>query len=90
MKTFLMHGIAAVLLLAGTAAHAISLGFYEGELLRRVDPKHRTLGQVFDDEIRKPLGIDAYIRVPETLPSARIALITNYQLLKKGYLVQPE
>ena len=27
MKTFLMHGIAAVLLLAGTAAHAISLGF---------------------------------------------------------------
>ncbi len=28
------------------AYHAISLGFYEGELIRRVDPAHRTLGQV--------------------------------------------
>lgn len=55
------------------AYHAISLGFYEGELIRRVDPDHRSLGQVFDDEIRKPLGIDAYIRVPEEIPSARIA-----------------
>src|SRR5687767_5191811 len=24
--------------------HAVTLGFYEGELLRRVDPRHRTLG----------------------------------------------
>lgn len=29
------------------AYHAISLGFYEGELIRRVDPRGRTLGQVF-------------------------------------------
>src|SRR6185436_10455039 len=34
---------------AGTrqAYHAITLGFYQGELLRRVDPQHRTLGQFF-------------------------------------------
>jgi hypothetical protein len=31
--------------------HALTLGFYEGELLRRVDPKHRSLGQFFEDEI---------------------------------------
>lgn len=55
------------------AYHAISLGFYEGELIRRVDPQHRTLGRVFDDEIRKPLGIEAYIRVPESIPSQSIA-----------------
>ena len=38
------------------AYHAITLGFYEGELLRRVDPQHRSLGQFFQDEIATPLG----------------------------------
>ena len=33
------------------AYHALTLGFYEGELLRRVDPQHRSLGQFFQDEI---------------------------------------
>ena len=55
------------------AYHAISLGFYEGELIRRVNPAHRTLGQVFDEEIAAPLGLDFYIRVPESIPDARIA-----------------
>jgi CubicO group peptidase (beta-lactamase class C family) len=27
--------------------HALTLGFFEGELLRRVDPQHRSLGQFF-------------------------------------------
>ena len=47
------------------AYHAITLGFYEGELLRRVDPQHRSLGQFFQDEIATPLALDAYIRVPD-------------------------
>ncbi len=55
------------------AYHAISLGFYEGELIRRVDPAHRTLGRVFAEEIAAPLGLDFYIRVPESLPDARLA-----------------
>ena len=29
------------------AYHAISLGFYEGELVRRIDPRHRSLGRFF-------------------------------------------
>ncbi len=33
------------------AYHAISLGFYEGELVRRIDPRHRSLGRFFDEEI---------------------------------------
>ena len=41
-----------------TAYHALSLGFFEGELLRRVDPQHRSLGQFFQDEIATPLGLD--------------------------------
>ena len=57
------------------AYHALSLGFYEGELLRRIDPQHRSLGQFFQDEIASPLGLDVYIRLPETIPNARLATL---------------
>jgi CubicO group peptidase (beta-lactamase class C family) len=57
------------------AYHALSLGFYEGELLRRVDPRHRSLGQFFQDEIASPLGLDVFIRLPETIPNSRLAPI---------------
>src|SRR5687767_8903077 len=56
------------------AYHAISLGFFESELLRRVDPRHRSLGRFFEDEIAKPLGLDFYIRLPESIPDARLAV----------------
>src|SRR6185436_5467855 len=55
------------------AYHALTLGFYEGELLRRVDPQHRSLGQFFQDEIAVPLGEEVYIRLPETIPNSRLA-----------------
>ena len=55
------------------AYHALTLGFYEGELLRRVDPQHRTLGQFFQDEIASPLGLDVYVRLPEWIPNSRLA-----------------
>jgi CubicO group peptidase (beta-lactamase class C family) len=57
------------------AYHALTLGFYEGELLRRVDPKHRSLGQFFQDEIATPLGLDVYIRLSEDIPNSRLATI---------------
>ena len=57
------------------AYHALTLGFYEGELLRRVDPCHRSLGQFFHDEIATPLGEDVYIGLPETIPNSRLATI---------------
>jgi CubicO group peptidase (beta-lactamase class C family) len=55
------------------AYHAITLGFYEGELLRRIDPAHRSLGRFFDDEIAVPLGLDLYLRLPASLPDERLA-----------------
>ena len=55
------------------AYHAISLGFYEGELLRRVDPTHRSLGRFFAEEIAAPLRLDVHIRLPESIPDARLA-----------------
>ena len=58
------------------AYHAMTLGFYEGELLRRVDPRHRSLGQFFQDEIATPLRLDVYLRLPEEIPNARLATLS--------------
>jgi CubicO group peptidase (beta-lactamase class C family) len=57
------------------AYHALTLGFYEGELMRRVDPGHRTLGQFFHEEIAARLGEDVYIRLPEEIPNSRLAVL---------------
>ena len=57
------------------AYHALTLGFYEGELMRRIDPRHRSLGQFFYDEIAVPLGESVYIRLPEEIPNARLAVL---------------
>jgi CubicO group peptidase (beta-lactamase class C family) len=65
------------------AYHAITLGFYENELLRRVDPQHRTLGQFFQDEIASRLGEEFYIRLPEELSDSRLATIESVGLLKR-------
>jgi CubicO group peptidase (beta-lactamase class C family) len=64
------------------AYHAISLGFYEGELLRRIDPLHRSLGQFFQDEIASPLGLDFYIRLPEGIPDSRFATLVSPTFLE--------
>ena len=64
------------------AYHAITLGFYENELLRRLDPRHRSLGQFFQDEIASPLGLDVYLRLPEDVPNAQLAAITRPTLLE--------
>jgi CubicO group peptidase (beta-lactamase class C family) len=63
------------------AYHAITLGYYESELLRRIDPQHRSLGQFFQDEIAAPLGLDFYIRLPESIPNSRLAVLARPSLL---------
>jgi CubicO group peptidase (beta-lactamase class C family) len=59
------------------AYHAISLGYYESELLRRIDPQRRSLGRFFQDEIATRLGLDVYIRLPESIPDSRLATISR-------------
>ena len=59
------------------AYHAITLGFYEGELLRRVDPQHRSLGQFFQDEIATPLRLNFYIGLPESIPDSQLAPLVD-------------
>ena len=62
---------------ARQAYHAITLGFYQNELIRRIDPQQRSLGQFFQDEIASPLGIDFYIRLPESVPDSRLATLES-------------
>jgi CubicO group peptidase (beta-lactamase class C family) len=59
--------------------HGISLGWYEGELIRRVDPEHRSLGRFFQEEIAQPLGLEFYIGLPSTVPDSRVAEIKAFR-----------
>jgi CubicO group peptidase (beta-lactamase class C family) len=71
------------------AYHAITLGLYESELLRRVDPAHRSLGRFFQDEIATPLGIDFYIRLPEEIPDDRLAPLARPRHMARALLTTP-
>jgi len=53
--------------------HAMTVGLYMQEIIRRVDPAHRTLGQFFHDEIAVPLGLEFYIGLPKDIPDERLA-----------------
>ena len=55
--------------------HTLTLGLYMQELIRRVDPQGRTLGQVFQDEIAHPLNLDVYIGLPSHIPDEQLARV---------------
>jgi CubicO group peptidase (beta-lactamase class C family) len=53
--------------------HTLTLGWYQSELLRRVDPQRRTLGAFFRDEVAAPLGAEFYIGLPKDIGEQRLA-----------------
>jgi CubicO group peptidase (beta-lactamase class C family) len=65
------------------AYHAITLGFYESELVRRIDPAHRSLGRFFADEIAAPLELDFFIGLPASIPDTRLAPLEPPSLLER-------
>ena len=62
--------------------HAMTIGLYMQEILRHVDPRHRTLGGFFHDEIAVPLGLDFYIGLPSTIADDRLAKIAGMSRLR--------
>jgi CubicO group peptidase (beta-lactamase class C family) len=58
--------------------HAFSLGWYEGELIRRVDPRRRSLGSFFAEEIAEPLDLEFYFGLPQEVPPERVASIKGF------------
>jgi CubicO group peptidase (beta-lactamase class C family) len=59
--------------------HGITLGWYESELLRHADPRHRTLGRFFAEEVAAPLGLDFHVGLPDEIPDERRATIHGYK-----------
>ena len=55
--------------------HALSIGWYEAALLRRVDPQQRSLGRLFAEEIARPLALEFYFGLPGDVPPSRVAKI---------------
>jgi CubicO group peptidase (beta-lactamase class C family) len=43
------------------AYHALTRGFVENEIVRRIDPQKRTIGEILRDEIALPLQLDGHI-----------------------------
>jgi CubicO group peptidase (beta-lactamase class C family) len=72
--------------------HVWTMGLYMNELLRRVDPRHRSVGRFFQEEISKPLGLDFYIGLPDSVPSERLAsieMLTFFRGMWNSWKVPP-
>jgi CubicO group peptidase (beta-lactamase class C family) len=59
--------------------HAVTLGWYESELIRRTDPAGRTLGRFLADEIAGPLVLDLHIGLPASIPRDRVAYLHHFK-----------
>ena len=55
--------------------HTVSVGLFMQELIRRVDPQHRSLGRFFHDEIAAPLDLDFHIGLPRDMSPRRLATV---------------
>jgi CubicO group peptidase (beta-lactamase class C family) len=58
----------------------VSLGWYEGALLRRVDPEGRSLGGRSPRTSRRPLGLEVYFGLPSDFEERRLARIERTSL----------
>lgn len=58
--------------------HGQSLGYYESELIRRVDPRGRSLGRYFAEEVAAPLDVEFHIGLPSTVDPELIAHIHGF------------
>jgi CubicO group peptidase (beta-lactamase class C family) len=62
--------------------HAMTIGLYMQELIRHVDPAHRTLGRFLHEEIAEALGIEFYIGLPPEIPDERLAQLRTFTAMR--------
>jgi CubicO group peptidase (beta-lactamase class C family) len=62
--------------------HAMTIGLYMQELIRHIDPAHRTLGRFFHEEIAQSLQIEFYIGLPSGIPDERLAKLRPFTPLR--------
>ncbi|MGO8856824.1 MAG: serine hydrolase domain-containing protein [Steroidobacteraceae bacterium] len=66
---------------------SMTFGWIIGELVRRTDPRHRSLGRFVREEIAAPLGIaDLWIGIPDTVESRVARQIDAMALVPPEYL----
>jgi CubicO group peptidase (beta-lactamase class C family) len=53
----------------------VSLGLYQNELVRRVDPQHRTIGRILAEEFVEPFGLSLYIGLPDEVDLDSVAVL---------------
>ena len=60
--------------------HGTSLGFFQNELLRRIDPKHRTISKFLKEEIADTLKADLHIGLSINFDENRIAEMVPFHM----------
>jgi CubicO group peptidase (beta-lactamase class C family) len=55
--------------------HLSTMGMYMNELMRRVDPKGRSIGVFFDEELAQPFDLDFYIGLPDSISDEELAKV---------------
>ena len=63
--------------------HMRTYGWIVGEIIRRADPRHRTAGTFWREEIADALGIDFWIGLPEALEPRVARLVPPTRDLRK-------
>jgi CubicO group peptidase (beta-lactamase class C family) len=61
--------------------HTLTLGWYQNELIRRVDPHHRSIGTFFQEEVARPLDIEFFIGLPPNIGEEQLASIKGFHRL---------
>jgi len=60
---------------SGHGYHAVSLGLYQNELARRIDPQGRTIGRILAEDFAAPLGLSLYIGLPDSVDLDEVAVL---------------
>ena len=61
--------------------HAVTRGWYLNEIVRRVDPLGRSMGQLIKEEIMPTLGVEYYLGLP-TEKESRVSYLEGVPLLR--------
>jgi CubicO group peptidase (beta-lactamase class C family) len=61
--------------------HTLTLGWYQNELIRRVDPRRRSIGRFFQEEIARPLGVKFFIGLPPYISEEQLATTEGFHRL---------
>lgn len=59
--------------------HGQSLGWYESELINRIDSGRRRIGRFFADEVAAPLGLEFHLGLPQDADHDRVARIHGFR-----------